>query len=146
MGYLSKQEYIDAFKRELLQRDGSIQDRDLDDIDIQSVWRNPTADGGLRLTRFGYDLLTDNLNLESWGFLIDGLEHQMSANRILLLLDHYIDCPYHIGRSMDRPQVSVFNSKLATAIAIQGSISKFIQTREKRKNIKKRLTNCRSML
>jgi len=73
---------------------------------------------------FGWQLLTEHIALESWKFEID--ENHCMSGKLYLLLDRHIDCPYYI---MNR-NVHIFNSKLATAIAIQGPITKFINVRE----------------
>ena len=131
---LSKQDYINAFKKELMARDGKIQELDLDTITVHSIWKNPTAKGGMRLTQLGWKVLNDCLNFESWTFQINDEDILiMPANKILLNLDRHLDCPYFVsGGNRAATKVHIFNAKLATAIAIQGSIIKFINVREQK--------------
>lgn len=134
MEKLSKQDYINAFKKELLARDGKIQELDLDTITIHSIWKNPTATGGMRLTEIGWKVLDEHLGFESWRFNIEDEDILvMPANRILLNLDRHLDCPYYVsGGNRAATKIHIFNAKLATAIAIQGSIVKFINVREQK--------------
>ena len=118
----TKEQYVQAFKKELKERNGRMQPVDLTDIEVRTVWMNPK--GGLRLTSFGFDLITD-LDIESWRFERSDEERLSAGN--LLMMDRYLECPYFLRRN----DIFVFGAKIATAIAIVGSPIRFVNVRAK---------------
>ena len=122
---ITKQQYTNGIKKELKKRNGSIQPTDLDNL-LTSMWRNPS--GGLRLTEFGFKVLTEMLGLQSW-YLRWDKDDDTKFNQKMLLLDNHLDCPYYIDPKNKNINVTVFSSKHVTMIALQG-LKNFLLTQQ----------------
>ena len=130
-----KARYIEAFKEEL----GTLKETSFEDIDInqiisKNIWRNTRETGGLRLTYFGKQVLSEHLQLKSYSFEMEtGYSgDSVSENETFLLLEKHLNCPYYINER-GSGSVTLYDSKLATAIALGGDIKKFLKIRKSRK-------------
>jgi hypothetical protein len=80
--------------------------------------------GGLRLTEFGYKSFKQ-ADLKDYRVAFD--QNILFTNRMIIQLDHFIDCPYYLTHK----EIFVFSEKMAVQLVLfSGDIKKYGQARE----------------
>jgi hypothetical protein len=89
-------------------------------------WYNFRENGGMRLTRQGYDALVKELDLEFYEFAIS--EKTKFTQRTVLELDRRLQMPYYIQRDRHRTSSLIFFSSREAVLAnLYGDLEKFLQ-------------------
>ena len=87
-------------------------------------WANIRRDGGLRLTRHGYDIMHDVLKLESWELdLSDGIK-----KKIVLELDRKLEWPYYLDFNPRKKtkRIVFFGSREAMMATMYGNLEPWL--------------------
>ena len=88
-------------------------------------WYNIRPQGGLRLTDWGYQILSGPLNLEHHRYVINN--PQSFTKHTLLALDKKIQMPYYVKTSKKAVEHIVFFSSQEAMLAnLYGDLSKFL--------------------
>jgi len=85
-------------------------------------WQNTRTkeSGGLRLTDEGYRLITEEINLSTYS--VPYPANFEFTTQVIIFLDHFIDCPYYLGRK----ELIVTNEKKALELHLfSGDIRKY---------------------
>jgi hypothetical protein len=91
---------------------------------LRTWWHNFRNAGGLRLTRHGYDVFTDQLDIERYEYHIDPLT--INA-RMIIALDRKLQQPWYITFQKKVPQSIVFfGSREAMMANLYGDLKKFL--------------------
>ena len=86
---------------------------------------NIKNDGGLRLTKAGYDLLKNVLELETYIYNIQ--ETTTITHELVLLLDRKLQAPFYIEAKNRLPiQIIFFSSEEAMLANLYGDLKKFL--------------------
>ena len=86
-------------------------------------WIDFRDEGGMRLTKQGYDAFTIAWDLKTYTFGVPpGLPARPGQ---LLTLNKKLDCPYYIKLGK-KPELVLFDSKQATMMALYGDLEKFL--------------------
>ena len=93
--------------------------------DVYPVWwYNLRSEGGLRLTKQGYQVFCEQLELEHWAQAIDIKDIDL---RLVLDLDKRLQNPYYIEFDKKIPtRLIFFGSKEAVLARLYGNVRKFI--------------------
>jgi hypothetical protein len=86
------------------------------------IWQNSRTKnlGGLRLSDFGYKLLTEKLELASYEVPFP-LELEMTA-QVIIFLDRFLDCPYYLTKN----SIIVFKERKAFDLHLfNGDVRKY---------------------
>jgi hypothetical protein len=116
-------------KRELTERlVDLIPEGDRPNIDEAMIhwWYNIRDGGGLRLTPLGYQVLSEELEIESWTVPLPS-----NINKKLLLdLDHKLTFPYYLERQRKKEQrrIVFFSSKEAMLANLYGDLLTFLKS------------------
>ena len=88
-------------------------------------WFNIRKNGGMRLTKLGFDMFTKNLDLACYDFdIADPLQFNQHT---ILALDRKMQMPYYISAVKGIPKKIVFfGSKEAVMINLYGDLQKFL--------------------
>ena len=87
-------------------------------------WVNPRNTGGLRLTPFGYQTLSEHLELEHWSHRLEPDDINM---KFVLNLDRKLQYPFYIKFKKRLPEEIVFfGSKEAVMVKLYGSVKRFL--------------------
>ena len=87
-------------------------------------WFNLRTDGGLRLTRMGYDAFCDLLQLEHYKYKLDPF---VVNSKMVIALDRKLQMPYYIEYEKKMPTAIVFfGSKEAMMANLYGDLKKFL--------------------
>ena len=99
-------------------------------------WVNLRPEGGMRLTRHGYDVLHGVLGIESW--TVDLAKPDQSSRvwrarlpkRVILDLDRKLEWPYYLDfdARKKRARIVFFSSREAIMASIYGDIEKWLAT------------------
>ena len=97
-------------------------------------WVNLRPEGGMRLTKHGYEILHDVLGLESWS--VDLVQPEQSSGawrarltkRVILDLDRKLEWPYYLDFDVrkKRARIVFFGSREAMMASIYGDIEKWL--------------------
>jgi hypothetical protein len=98
------------------------------DISIEkaytSWWHNLRNQGGMRLTKIGYETFVDLLRLEYYDF---NLELRELDNKLIIQMDRRLQLPYYICyKKKIACRVVFFGSKEAVMVNLYGGLKKFI--------------------
>lgn len=102
--------------------------RDTIDQAMISWWANIRPDGGLRLTRHGYNIMHSVLKLESWE--LDLTDRAALTKRMLLDMDRKLTWPYYLdfnARTKKR-RVIFFGSQEAMMATMYGDLGRWLST------------------
>lgn len=93
-------------------------------------WANIRPEGGLRLTRHGYEMLHDVLKIESWELDLSQAERQVFTKRTILEMDRKIEWPYYIevNARRGRRRVVFFSSREAMMASMYGDLKKWLES------------------
>lgn len=94
-------------------------------------WANIREDGGLRLTKHGYDMLDKIFKLESW--IVQLPEKTNISKRDILEMDRKLCWPYYI-RTKGKKQIEIvfFSSREAMMATLYGDLKAWIASCEYR--------------
>ena len=88
-------------------------------------WFNLRRNGGMRLTGLGYQVFTDDLELEHYSFPIDN--PLLFNQQTILKLDRKMQMPYYISAVKGIPKKIVFfGSKEAVMVNLYGNLQQFL--------------------
>lgn len=92
-------------------------------------WFNIRRNGGMRLTGLGYQVFTDNLELEHYSYAIDN--PMLFNQQTILTLDRKMQMPYYISAVKGIPKKIVFfGSKEAVMVNLYGNLQQFLDNYE----------------
>ena len=92
-------------------------------------WANIRPEGGLRLTRHGYEILHDVLQYESWSLDLSGQSYTSMNKRVILDLDRKLEWPYFIDfnpRKKTR-RIVLFGSREAMMATMYGDLARWLE-------------------
>jgi len=99
----------------------------VDDI-MTTWWGNLRDHGGLRLTQQGYEILSQDLELESYRFTVPALT---MTPKNLLVLDKKLTCPYYLARQKTTVDIVLFGGDHAIMATLYGDIEQWLKSLEK---------------
>ena len=91
-------------------------------------WANIRPEGGLRLTRHGYEILHDVLQYESWSLDLSNQPNSVISKRVVLDLDHKLEWPYFLDfnpRKKTR-RIVFFGSREAMMATMYGDLTRWL--------------------
>ena len=94
-------------------------------------WANIRPEGGMRLTRHGYEIMHDVLKLESWELDLsnqDDPRHSRITKRTVFNLDRKLEWPYFLDfnpRKKTR-RIVFFGSREAMMATMYGDLEKWL--------------------
>jgi len=92
---------------------------------IHSWWFNIRRNGGMRLTAVGYQIFTEELDLENYSYSIDN--PLLINQQTILKLDRKMQMPYYIHAIKGIPKKIVFfGSKEAVMINLYRDLTHFL--------------------
>ena len=94
-------------------------------------WANIRPEGGLRLTKHGYEIMHDVLKLESWEWVLpddNGARRMIIDKRAVLDLDRKLQWPYFIDLNprKKRRRIVFFSSREAMMATMYGDLQKWL--------------------
>ena len=91
-------------------------------------WANIRPEGGMRLTRHGYEMLHDVLKMESWELDLTQADRRVFNKRLILDMDRKIEWPYYIDVNARRQKrrVVFFSSREAMMATMYGDLKKWL--------------------
>lgn len=90
-------------------------------------WYNFRDNGGMRLTKSGYDAFVDELKIERYEFDIP--RDTKFTYGTILALDHRLQTPYYIMRDNHRfTKLVFFGSREAVLVNLYGDLEKFLNS------------------
>ena len=95
-------------------------------------WANIRPEGGLRLTRHGYDILHNVLGMESWQLDLTTVDRQVFNKKLMLEMDRKLEWPYYIdiNARQQRRRVVFFSSREAMMASMYGDLAKWLDKKE----------------
>lgn len=95
---------------------------------MKTWWVNIRADGGMRLTDLGYEMMHDVLGLESWIMDLSDREKVVFTKRLILDLDRKLEWPYYINVNIKKKRrcIVFFGSKEAMMASMYGDLEKWL--------------------
>ena len=85
------------------------------------IWRNVRAEGGMRLTQYGADIL-DELKISKWAIKIKNTNR---TGATVLHMDRYLDSPYAIDNRKNL--IIVYDEQLASQLMLyDGDLAAFL--------------------
>ena len=106
------------------------QDREPWDQALITWWANIRPEGGLRLTKHGYDILHNVLKYESWSLDLVNPTNITISKRIVLDLDRKLEWPYYLDfnpRKKTR-RIVFFGSREAMMATMYGDLEKWLSS------------------
>ena len=109
------------------------QDREPWDQALVTWWANIRPEGGLRLTRHGYEILHDRLGLECWCLDLaneNTFYRARISKRTILDLDRKLEWPYYLDfnpRKKTR-RIVFFGSREAMMATMYGDLERWLAT------------------
>jgi hypothetical protein len=100
------------------------QHRESVDQAMVTWWANIRPEGGLRLTRHGYEILHNLLEMESWEFSIENPRNTLTKG-VILDLDHKLQWPYFIDTKKKR--IVFFSSREALMATMYGDLRQWLE-------------------
>ena len=95
------------------------------DSALPTWWFNLRKNGGLRLTKTGYDMFTEDLDLAHYEYAIDN--PMLFNQQTILDLDRKMQMPYYIHAVKGIPkQIIFFGSKEAVMVNLYGNLQQFL--------------------
>ena len=96
-------------------------------------WANIRPEGGLRLTKHGYEIMHDVLKLESWEWVLpddNGARRMAIDKRAVLDLDRKLQWPYFIDLNprKKRRRIVFFSSREAMMATMYGDLQKWLDS------------------
>lgn len=91
-------------------------------------WANVRPEGGLRLTKHGYEILHDVLQYESWSLDLVNPTNTTISKRIVLDLDRKLEWPYYLDfnpRKKTR-RIVFFGSREAMMATMYGDLARWL--------------------
>ena len=91
-------------------------------------WANVRPEGGLRLTKHGYEILHDVLQYESWSLDLNTPTSITISKRIVLDLDRKLEWPYYLDFSPRKKtrRIVFFGSREAMMATMYGDLSRWL--------------------
>ena len=88
-------------------------------------WYNLRQDGGLRLTALGYLTLINEIELDSYRYVLK--EYEIVNIRTIIELDQRLQMPYFIGSHKGVPtEIIFFGSKEAMMVRLYDDLQRFL--------------------
>lgn len=102
------------------------EDRPTEQHAMLTWWANIREEGGMRLTRHGYDMLHRVLKMESWR--VEVPSDNMIGKRQILDMDHKLTWPYYIKGWSRTKQIEIifFSSREAMMASLYGDIKQWL--------------------
>lgn len=101
-------------------------------------WANIRPEGGLRLTRHGYDVLHKVLGMESWSVELPEKTH--ISKQEILDMDRKLCWPYFIRtRGKKNIEIIFFSSREAMMATLYGNVRAWLESCEYRSHVGKNL-------
>ena len=92
---------------------------------VPAWWFNLRRNGGMRLTGLGYQVFTEDLELEHYSYAIDN--PLLFNQQTILKLDRKMQMPYYISAVKGVPKKIVFfGSKEAVMVNLYGNLQQFL--------------------
>ena len=93
-------------------------------------WANVRPEGGLRLTKHGYEILHDTLRYESWSLDLSNQVNSAINKRIVLALDRKLEWPYYLDFSPRKKtrRIVFFGSREAMMATMYGDLEKWLSS------------------
>jgi hypothetical protein len=115
---MTEQEYYtEIFKKELIANPLSYAVKD-----YKKLWLNPVKKpkGGLRLSEFGYKVLSEHLDLAGYAILLP--KNLDLKPHVLVYLDQFLNCPYYL----DKMTITVYSERKAIELHLfAGDIAQY---------------------
>ena len=91
-------------------------------------WINIRPEGGMRLTRHGYNMLHGVLGLESWEMELGDKDGNAMTKRLILALDQKMQWPYYldIDARKKRRRIIFFGSREAMMATMYGDLQRWL--------------------
>lgn len=91
-------------------------------------WANIRPEGGLRLTRHGYEILHDVLQYESWSLDLSDQSYPGMNKRVILDLDRKLEWPYFIDFNPRKRmrRIVFFGSREAMMATMYGDLARWL--------------------
>jgi len=91
-------------------------------------WANVRPEGGLRLTKHGYEILHDVLQYESWSLDLNTPINITISKRIVLDLDRKLEWPYYLDFSPRKKtrRIVFFGSREAMMATMYGDLKAWL--------------------
>ena len=91
-------------------------------------WANIRPEGGLRLTKHGYEILHDVLRYESWSLDLSNQDNSAINKRTVLDLDRKLEWPYYLDFSPRKKtrRIVFFGSREAMMATMYGDLKKWL--------------------
>lgn len=131
---MTREDYDKIFLNALVNDNILSEPDQITQLSEETFWLNPRR--GLRLSYFGFNILTEKLGLEPTEFVLQ--DWKDNQNHMLLSMEKYFPSPYflHPARESQKAlgvykSVSVISGKIAMAIGLIGSVEDYVR------NIKK---------
>lgn len=87
-------------------------------------WHNLRSNGGMRLTRVGYETFTKVLELEHYEYQVNPFD---ITSRMIITLDRKLQHPWYVVFHKQMPKsIIFFSSKEAMMVNLYGDLKKFI--------------------
>ena len=90
---------------------------------VQTWWKNPNPDAGMRLTAEGY-FVFNLAEIVNYRFAVPPGIHAKAAT--LLTLDRRMTCPYYLTQGKS-PEIYIYGDSEATMFALYGDVEKFLR-------------------
>jgi len=98
----------------------------IDEQEIASTWwTNLRQQGGLRLTPHAYQVLRDELEIESYVFTVPA---KVLTPKNLLRLDQKLRTPYFLERNRTQTNIVLFGGDQAIMASLYGDIAQWLQS------------------
>ena len=96
---------------------------------MKTWWVNIRRDGGMRLTRHGYDVMHGILKLESWEMDLADQDRHIFTKRLILDLDRKLQWPYYIEVSVKKKvrRIVFFGSREAVMATMYGDLEQWLK-------------------
>lgn len=96
-------------------------------------WANIRPEGGLRLTKHGYEIMHDVLKLDSWEWVLpddNGARRMVIDKRAVLDLDRKLQWPYFIDLNprKKRRRIVFFSSREAMMATMYGDLQRWLDS------------------
>lgn len=133
---MTEQEYYtEIFKKEIIKKPLSYEVKD-----YKKLWLNPVKKpkGGLRLSEFGFKVLVEHLDLDSYKITLP--KNLDLKPHVFVYLDQFLNCPYFL----DKLTITVFSERKAIELHLfAGDIAQYglNKAKSRRRDLQKNNTS-----
>lgn len=91
---------------------------------LATWWKNLKRTGGMRLTKLGYSVFSEQLELEHYEYKVEPFEVD---NRLIIQLDRKLQDPWYIKTNKSMPtSIVFFGSQEAMMTNLYGDLKRFL--------------------